>query len=641
LIFFKRIIHKYIIYNKKIKHMAKIKDNVSENTITNHANGELDENNKVMNWISQINVGGTIHDIATHHSIKFYDGSNDTEGVVWNGLTDIEVVIPSITDIVNTPVVFAGTVGKDGKIVWTPEYTFASEETVPEAGYLVFITEDCTFNGSVCEAGDMAIYDGANWKIVTGENQVSIVGNNGEEKTTIAIGPAKDVLVVEGKTLALTLDYTDLDKHLSLTGGKVEIVSGNITVDEKYISLTKGTETATIGDVKTIKEATALADGTVTLVNAENLVNGVDFGTFDGGKLPVFSKNSQKDLTVSGGLLKTTTTEEFVKTVVIGDVNFTTADANDANKIEVVTGISSAADGNVYFNEIRKTKVDENEAADFTIPGQITLGDNNIFVTGLEGGINEVVTSITEGEFNLVDGDEIVTGLSDIEDSDDVADVISSVSLTADNNTSVLNKASVKNHVLEFGSTNVTSGVSLDYTGKMFTKSAISYKAPSATTTAFTTSAISYETSNAINYTFGRGKETTYTTQTSMYKIVKPEITLTKGGYEIDHTNMIATVSADMFIASVEEGTLPTWTGGSVSKVTVTGNVGTALTTNDVTFNALKSNDIDLPTYALSEDANSGTVAIAVAGEYGYSSELDLTGYITDVEITETEQPQQ
>ena len=613
--------------------MAKIKDNVSENTITTH-NGELDENNNVMNWISQINAGGTVYDIATHHSIKFYDGSNDTEGVVWNGLTDIEVVIPSITDIVNTPVVFAGTVDKDGKINWTPEYTFASEETVPEAGYLVFITEDCTFNGSVCEAGDMAIYDGANWKIVTGENQVSIVGNNGEEKTTIAIGPAKDVLVVEGKTLVLTLDYTDLDKHLSLAGGKVETVSGNITVDEKYISLTKGTETATIGDVKTIKEATALADGTVTLVNAENLVNGVDFGTFDGGKLPVFSKNSQKDLTVSGGLLKTTTTEEFVKTVVIGDVNFTTADANDANKIEVVTGITSV-DGGEFFNGIHETT--EGETADLTIAGQIVPG-NNTYITGLEGNLNTVVTSITSGAFELVDGDEIVTGLREMTDGE-TADVISNVSLTANNETSVLNEATVSNHILSFGSTNVTSGASLSHTGKMFTKSAISYTAPSATTTAFTTS--SFTTADAINYTFGRGKETTYTTQTSMYKIVKPEITLTKGGYEIDHTNMIATVSADMFIASVEEGTLPTWTGGSVSKVTVTGNVGTALTTNDVTFNALKSNDIDLPTYALSEDANSGTVAIAVAGEYGYSSELDLTGYITDVEITETEQPQQ
>ena len=613
--------------------MAKIKDNVSENTITTH-NGELDENNKVMNWISQINVGGTIHDIATHHSITFYDGSNDTEGVVWNGLTDIEVVIPSITDIVNTPVVFAGTVDKDGKINWTPEYTFASEETVPEAGYLVFITEDCTFEGSVCESGDMAIFDGTNWKIVTGENQVSIVGNNGEAKTTIAIGPAKDVLVVEGKTLTLTLDYTDLDKHLSLTDGKVETVSGNITVDEKYISLTKGTETANIGEEKTIKEATALANGTVTLVNAENLVNDVNFGTFDGGKLPVFSKNSQKDLTVSGGSLKTNTTEEFVKTVVIGDVNFTTADANDANKIEVVTGISSV-EGGEFLTGIGVTK--EGEDVDFTIAGQIVT-DSDTFVTGLENGLNTVVTSITSGTFELVDGDEIVTGLREMT-TDETADVITNVSLTANNETSVLNAATVTDHVLSFGSTNVTSGVSLGYTGKMFEKSAISYTAPSATTTAFTTG--SFTTSDAINYTFGRGKETTYTTQTSMYKIAKPEITLTKGGYELDHTNMIATIPADMFIASVEEGTLPTWTGASVSKVTVTGSVETALTTSDVTFNALTSKDIDLITYTLSENENSGDVAIAVAGEYGYSSELDLTDYITDVEITVSEQPQQ
>jgi hypothetical protein len=52
---------------------------------------------EVTNWISQINAGGTVYDIATHHSITFKDGNGGAE-TVWNGLTDLEVVIPSIAD---------------------------------------------------------------------------------------------------------------------------------------------------------------------------------------------------------------------------------------------------------------------------------------------------------------------------------------------------------------------------------------------------------------------------------------------------------------------------------------------------------------------------------------------------------------
>ena len=49
----------------------------------------------VGNWISQIHAGNATYDIATHHKITFKDGSTDTKGVTWNGLTDLEVIIPS------------------------------------------------------------------------------------------------------------------------------------------------------------------------------------------------------------------------------------------------------------------------------------------------------------------------------------------------------------------------------------------------------------------------------------------------------------------------------------------------------------------------------------------------------------------
>lgn len=627
--------HKYNIQKTK-NYMAKIKNNVSENTIANHNNSELDENNQVMNWISQINAGGTVYDIATHHSIKFYDGSNDTEGVVWNGLTDIEVVIPSVTDIVNTPVVFAGTVDKDGNISWTPEYTFGSEETVPEAGYLVFITEGCTFEGSVCEAGDMAIFDGTNWKIVTGENQVSIVGNTGEAKTTIAIGSAKDVLTVEGKTLSLTLDYTEINKHLSLTPGKVESVDlSNVKVAETYVKLNKGADVTTeIGKDFTFENATKLTDGTVTFENATGLVNTVNFGTFTPGELPTFTPNSEKTFVVDGGKLDLTsnqTTGDFVDSVSLGAVTFVTADGNDENKIEFVSEIKAGV-GQSFLNGIHLTGTDEN--ADFTIKGCIapTDGVGATFVTGLEDNVKKVVTEITTGDIKLTNGNkDVVVGFGDAGDS---GDVISDVTVTANNNTNVLNSATVTDHVLSFGSTNVTSDVTVKSSYKSLMTSTLDYTAPVATTKAFTTGG--FTKADDVKYTFDKGNETTYTTSTQMWKLNTPALAVTKGSYEFNDEGMKATIGENSFIATATPGTLPTWTGMGVNKVDITGTVNTALTTSEISFKALNDNNITLPGIYSLEGATDNGVLVGAAGSLTETSTatVDLTDYVTDVTIT-------
>ena len=218
-------------------------ENIISNSVKNHEGVT-----EVTNWISQINAGGTVYDIATHHGITFKDGKGDTTGTTWNGLTDLEIVIPNITDIVQTPIEFAGTVGADGTVSWNDGH-----KDGPQTGYLVFVTANCTFGGLVCEAGDMAIYDGEKWNIVSGENQVSIVGNNGAAKTTFAIGASKDVLTVEGKTLALTLDYADLNGHVKVSNGTSENVTGTTVVAEKYLKLSKADDkTETIGEEKTL-----------------------------------------------------------------------------------------------------------------------------------------------------------------------------------------------------------------------------------------------------------------------------------------------------------------------------------------------------------------------------------------------------
>ena len=70
------------------------------NTVSEHVNKTSE------NWISQINAGNVTYDIATHHSITFKDGKGDETGIEWNGLSDLEIVIPNITDMVQSPIVF-------------------------------------------------------------------------------------------------------------------------------------------------------------------------------------------------------------------------------------------------------------------------------------------------------------------------------------------------------------------------------------------------------------------------------------------------------------------------------------------------------------------------------------------------------
>ena len=75
------------------------------------------------------------------------------------------------------------------------------------------------------------------------------------------------------------------------------------------------------------------------------------------------------------------------------------------------------------------------------------------FVKGLEDNLTPV-TSITAGGFKLVEGSSLATGFGNEAAS---GEVVSSVTVSANNNTSVLNAAKVVNHVLSFDTTNVTS----------------------------------------------------------------------------------------------------------------------------------------------------------------------------------------
>jgi hypothetical protein len=601
-------------------------ENILKNEVLNH------DGTAVTNWISQINVADTIYDIATHHGITFKDGKGDTVGTTWNGLTDLEIVIPNITDIVQTPIEFAGTVDGDGKITWTNGHG----ET-PEVGNLVFIAADCTFEGKACEAGDMAIFDGENWNVVSGENQVSIVGTmDGDNRATIAIGASKDVLTVEGKTLALTLDYADLnDNHLTKSnGGVVNVAFGDMTVDSIGIKLNKAADvTNTIGEEKSFQKATKLADGTVALENATGLVNGITWGEFNAGTATTHEMNKEKDLVVTGGNLDLTSKQEtgaFVDSVKINDIKFAEATKGEAGSISMVTGIS-VVEGQSFVNGIHTTGTDE--TADLTIKGYAlpTNGMETKFVEGLVDNLNPV-TSITAGAFNLVDGSDLATGFG-VEG--DAGDVVSNVSVTANNDTPVYNSMSVTDHVLSFGTTKVTSNVSTTCKYKSLTKTGFEYIAPKATTTAFVTSG--FKNADDVKYTFGKAKETTYETTSANWKLNTPALTVTMGSYSFNDDGMKANVPEGTFVASVTAGALPTLGTSSFTTTDVTGSVKTDLTTEEFKFNALLENTfVTSGAYSLSTVAEGGDITVGKAGALAdKNASVDLSAYLTDVAIVE------
>lgn len=596
-------------------------------------NANVHDGAAVTNWISQINAGGTTYDIATHHSIKFVEGGEET---TWNGLTDLTVVIPTIQDIVQTPIEFAGTVGADGVVVWNATHTDG-----PKTGYLVFVTADCTFGDLACEAGDMAIYDGVKWNIVSGENQVKIVAGTAEgvtenNRTTIAVGAAKDVLVVEGKALALTLDYADINAHLT-TGDVEDVKFTNATVGNAYVKLTYEGDQApmTIGTDINLDKASALKDGTVDLKNATGLVNSVTFGEFNAGKLPEYNPNSEGKFTVDGGSLNLSSglaTGDFIDSVSMDAVTFETAVDGDANKIKMVTGIV-AGNGKEFLKGIHITG--EDETADFTIAGFVKPTKDNVqFVEGLEGNLTPV-TSITDGNFELVSGSDLATGFGDAATGKG-GEVLSNVTVTPVKNANVLSTATVTDHVLSFGNVDVMSDVTVAYESRSLNKTGFKYTAPQATNTAFVTSGFTKVAD--VDYTFGRDKETTYTTTEAMWKLNTPSLKVTKGSYSFNDSGMVATIPSSTFIASVTPGELPSLTDGKVGTTDVTGTVGTELSYETVTVHTLKEeiNTITLPgAYTLgSADADGdNTVLVGKAGELAsIVATVDLEKYVVGVE---------
>lgn len=611
-----------------------------KNTVSDHVNKDS------ANWISQINAGDVTYDIATHHSITFKDGKGDAKGIEWNGLSDLEIIIPNITDIVQTPIEFAGTVAASETITWND-----SHKDGPQTGYLVFVTATCTFAGQAVEAGDMAIYDGTNWQIVSGENQVKIVNATDinitdTNRTVVAVGAAKDVLVVEGKALSLTLDYAELDTHIETTGGApVSVKFGsadgkNPEVKSEHIKLvyTEASDREIATQVS-FENATALANGKVNFTEGKDtFVTSVSFGEFSAGSFPTYNSNGVINLDVAPGSLSTITGEDFVTSVSLSAVSVVKANDGDVDNVfTAVTGISAITGKQSFLTDIHLT--DKGETANLTIGGYLApnAGVSAAFVTGLADNKTTVITDITAGEFSIVGSGaglgDFVTGLEG-----GATEVVTAVTVSANNNTSVLNEAKVENHVLSFGSTNVTSEVTATPTTAAIKTSGVSY-----TKTAFTSTSLlsdGFKMTSDVNYTFGSAKETVYDYDTYSWKVVTPELGIEKGKYTIENGGTV-TIEADTFLTSVKsEGTLPSLTNTSFYTGKVEGSVATALSTSTVNINALAEGVTSIATpgkYSLTTVAAAEEGVTVTVGKAGVldnmAATVDLTKYLTDVTI--------
>lgn len=662
---------------------------MAKDVLTEVSNGHV--NNVVNDYIQQINADGKTYDIATHHSITFFDGQGDKNPIKWNGITDLQVVIPKISDLVKNPIRLVGTVNGNGEII----YADGISEEDHVTGDLVYMAADCTFNGQPCEAGDMAVYTGNTWVIVSGENQVTINGSIGEDgNSTFSISSeAQKVLTVEGKTLSLNLDYGDIyDKFSVEKNAKQDLTTtGTVTVNGVYVGLSKADDkTLDISKEVSFNNATAVSSDAVSI--NEKVLTSSDF-SWDAGALPTLKKdgvsvNIDDKRTISktdssDGMFVTNIDASVVKSAVL-----TTGDGGESYIKSAGTTTSGTQ---VFVSGVHKRKEGEEGTADFTVMTYDVDASANKFVSGFSdasetsGGL---LASVAVGKVSLGEGSGILTGISDAPDGKDGAIVtgvnfgsvasnetdkwfvsgltsgsdvvtnvtaISAATLVSDDNTSLkksaMVSATVSDHVLSFTMGDVMKPVSVSTSAAVvtkggFVKGGVSLTGQSVSTANFTQSALKQEestfkyksvltgnvtmTNSSVEYFFDKKNETVPTYTTSTMKLDVAFANVSKATPTITGTLTASIPSNTVVTEFASAGKLPSWSANSATG-TLTGKLdSTALATEKVSFLGVDASkkDINLPgAYSLTTATSESAGYIEVAKTGTY----ELNGGIATV----------
>ena len=643
-----------------------------------------------VNYIKQIFDGSVTHDIAVEKGITFYNGGKDAAtAFTWDGTQKLEVVIPTLADIVANPVVFAGTVDSTGNITWVKGYSG------PATGYLVYIQENCTFKGQICEAGDMAVYDGTAWRVISGENQIALAGtkdDSGNHSVVLSETAAK-VIEVEGKDLSLSVNYADILGKITADGNAEKTISlkdGKTVISGKYLTLSSST--AKSKDITTsvsIDLPTALASGAVT-ISDKVLVK--DNFTFTSGSFPTIKKNDAAitvNATHNMTIKASGTTGDFV-TGVTAIKGVSLSDVSDKVNSDIAyVAALSAVSGKSFVSGIHAhTTSDGDKPVDFTVPGVVTAAsDVNTFVTGVEDSTSGLVSSITVGAVtgNFVTGlskngtsvltsvtfgdagldtsgqrDWFVTGLAD--NAKAVTDVnFGSVVVTPQTSSAIVS-ASVNNHVLSFNTGNFMTSATAALSGtgvttKAFTKGGVKLSGFSSTSDTLKTGSvsqaettISYKslktgavtlTQGTTGFHFDKEASAAYTPVMGYKKVNVTAADVSKANAVLDNTAITATIPAEQVVVGLNAGTLPSLTIAAPTGE-LAGTVGTELTTVSKGWLAVdpdKKMIAGATTWSLVETAVSTEgIEVAKAGTYDVSGNtvIEKDSFIAAVKVSGT-----
>ena len=633
------------------------------------------------NYIKQINDGTTTHDIAVQNGIKFFNGVTEIE---WDGKQAVEVVIPTLADIVANPVVLKGVINSSSDV-----------PSSPLSGDLYYIGTTGVYFDVACEAGDMAIYykgtgeETGKWNVISGENQIELAGttdDSGNHSVVLSETAAK-VINVEGKDLSLSVNYADILGKITADGNgqkTIALKDGKTVISGKYLTLSS--TTADSKDITTsvsIDLPTALASGAVTIPN-KVLVS--DNFTFTSGSFPTIKKNDTA-ITVNAShnmTIAASGSGDFVTGVdAIKSARLVNGDSS-SNDIAYVAGLS-AVTGKSFVSGIHAHgAADADKTPDFTVPGVVTADASvNTFVTGVEDSTSGLVSSITvgavTGDFvtglegkgtsvltSVTFGDAIedstrswfVTGLEG--DAAAVTDVTFGEVVVTPQTSAAVVSASVNNHVLSFTTGNFMTSATAALSGtgvttKAFTKGGVKLTGFSSTSDTLKTGSvsqaettISYKslTTGAVTLTqgttgfhFDKEESAAYSPIMGYKKVEVVAASTTKSGAVLQNTAITANIPAEQVVVGLNAGTLPSLTIAAPTG-TLSGTVGTELTTEHKEWLAVdpdKKMIAGATTWSLVETAVSTEgIEVAKAGTYDVSGNtvIEANSFIADVKVS-------
>ena len=636
-----------------------------------------------VNYIKQIFDGSVTHDIAVEKGITFYNGGkDDATAFTWDGTRPLEVVIPTLADIVANPVVLKGILNSSSEV-----------PSKPSNGDLYYIgTTGSYFNPPIaCEAGDMAIYYEGKWNVISGENQIELAGtDDGSGNHSVVLSEtAANVIKVEGKDLSLSVNYADILGKITADGNgekTIALKDGKTTISGKYLTLSSTAGEATdITKSVNIDLPTALKSGDVTITN-KVLVS--DNFTFTSGSFPTIKKNDAP-ITVNAThnmTIAASGSGDFVTGVdAIKSAKLVNGDSS-TNDIAYVAGLSKVAGKSFVSGIHAHGAADADKTPDFTVPGVVTADASvNTFVTGVEDSTSGLVSSITVG---AVTG-EFVTGLTGggtsvltsvsfgdtIQDSTRewfvtglegnaaaVTDVTFGEVVVTPQTSSAIVSASVNNHVLSFtpGNFMTSATAALSGTGvttKAFTKGGVKLsgfeKASDTLKTGSVSQAettISYKSlktgavtlsQGATGFHFDKAESAAYEPVMGYKKVEVSAATTTKSGAVLQNTAITATIPAEQVVVDLNAGTLPSLTIAAPTG-TIAGTVGTELTTVSKEWLAVDPNKkmiAGATTWSLVESAVSTEgIEVAKAGTYDVNGKtvIEANSFIAAVKVSGT-----